>query len=79
MKMNKSIIVDNMSVMSRVSDIVLDKLFLTKTDGITLNNCPENIYVSFSLGTRLAPVFKTIFHQCFISYLSLSNLDGSVK
>ena len=29
--------------------------------------------------TRLAPVFKTIFHQCVISYTcSQSNSDGSV-
>ena len=29
---------------------------------------------------RLAPVLKTIFHQCVISYTcSLSNSDGSVK
>ena len=29
-------------------------------------------------GCRLAPVFKTIFHQCVISYTcSRSNFDGS--
>ena len=45
-----------------------------------LRNQPRKIYFFRMLPiSRLAPVLKTIFHQCFISYTcSQSNSDGSV-
>ena len=39
----------------------------------------HNEYICHSVKVRLAPVLKTIFHQCVKSYTcSQSNSDGSV-
>ena len=52
--------------------------WLTKSSTISFHSSYFNDIFSFFTGIRLAPVLKTIFHQCVISYTcSQSNSDGS--